>query len=423
MWSAPPAERGFFPLDEELELPMGSLSPRLAESVGLLGTLIPFEQVPATLVFFSRVEIDQDTARRRTEAAGGALVQVEKAEVERIERECPPVPPGPAIQQLSADGAMVPLVHGEWAEVKTLVIGTVGERVEGDGSPAAHTGELSYFSRLTDAQTFTRLATGEVHRRGTKRAGEVCAVMDGAEWLHRLVDEHRPDAVRILDFPHAAEHVSSAAHAVFGAGTAAASEWLGVQFHVLKHGDPDQLLAALRALPVETADRPEETQAVRDAVVGYLEKRRGQIEYAEFLQRGYPIGSGAVESANKVLVEARLKGSGMHWARINVDPMLALRAALRSGRWTQAWAQITGQLRCEAALRKGRRREARHPVDREAIVAPPAQPSASAAKPKRPPAIRPEPKGLMVNGRPTPNHPWKKPLSRAHVANASRAKL
>lgn len=390
----------------------------------LLGTLIAFEQVPATLAFFTRVKIDEETTRRRTEAAGAALVQVETAEAERVLRQCPPAPPGPDLQQVSADGAMVPLVHGEWAEVRTLVIGTVGERVTPDGSHLPHTGELSYFSRLTDANTFTRLAVGEIHRRGTERAGEVCAVMDGAEWLQRLVDVHRPDAVRILDFPHAAEHVSKAAHAVFGAGTAAASEWLGVQLHELKHGDPDQVLAALRALPVETADQPADAETIREAVVGYLEKRRDQIEYAQFLQRGYPIGSGIAESANKVVVQARLKASGMHWARTNVDSMLALRAAVRSGRWTQAWEQITGFFRCEAASGRCQRRKERQLAGQQApAVCPPDQPPTAPCA-QRAAATRPQPKGLVKNGRPTKNHPWKQgALSRRQRANPPGAKL
>jgi hypothetical protein len=288
-----------------------------------------------------------------------------------------------------------------------LVIGTVGQKVEKDGSRVAHTEQLSYFSRLTDAHTFIRLAAGELHRRGTERAGEVCAVMDGAPWLQGLVDVYRPDAVRILDFSHAAEHLGNAARAVWGAGTLGTSEWLGKQLHELKHGDPNRVLETLRALPVESATRPEEAAASRDAELSYLEKRLGHMAYAEFLARGYPIGSGIVESANKLVVEARLKGSGMHWATPNVNPMLGLRAALRSGRWTQAWEQITHELRRDLAQRRSERRTARHPVEPEKPAAAPPTRSKT-PKPKRLPATQLKPKGLMLNGRPTANHPWRR---------------
>src|SRR5207237_1002855 len=78
---------------------------------------------------------------------------------------------------------LVPLVGGEWAEVKTLALGVVQELVVNRrGEPEVHTTALSYFSRLTDHETCGRLATVETHRRGTETAGVVCAVVDGAEW-------------------------------------------------------------------------------------------------------------------------------------------------------------------------------------------------------------------------------------------------
>jgi len=64
---------------------------------------------------------------------------------------------------------------------------------------------------LADAETFSRVSAGETYRRGTARAGVVCAVMDGATWLQEWVSAHCPDAVRILDFPHAAQHLALAA--------------------------------------------------------------------------------------------------------------------------------------------------------------------------------------------------------------------
>ena len=56
----------------------------------------------------------------------------------------------------------------------------------------------------------------------------------------------------------------------------------------------------------------------------YLEARRAQLAYAAFRAAGYPSGSGSVESAHAAVVEARLKGAGMHWAPAHVDPVLVL---------------------------------------------------------------------------------------------------
>jgi hypothetical protein len=211
---------------------------------------MPFEQAAAELIFFWGVEVEETTVRRYTQAAGAAYVAEQTAEVERLERERPAAPAGATVQYLSADGAMVPLVGGQWAEVKTLAIGEVEVQRDVDGLPEAHTTHLTYFSRLADAETFTRQAYVEAYQRGTELASVVCAVQDGAEWLQGLVDVLRPDAVRILDFAHAIEHLTAAAQPSLGSGTPTFSAWLDQQAHTLKHAADGarQVLTALARL-------------------------------------------------------------------------------------------------------------------------------------------------------------------------------
>src|SRR5206468_3649413 len=91
----------------------------------------------------------------------------------------------------------------------------------------------------------------------------------------------------------------------------------------------------------------------------YLSKRVGQMQYPEYEAAGWPLGSGMVESANKVVVEARLKGAGMRWERTNVDAMVALRTIVYSDRWDEEWRQISGQLREDERARRAERRERR----------------------------------------------------------------
>lgn len=395
----------FFPLDDELGLGAGSVSPFLHEAIARLGTWMPFERVPAELSFFTHTSVSIETARRLTEGAGAALVTAETQEVERLERELPDSPAGPPIQQLSVDGAMVPLRKGEWAEVKTVALGTVGRRVTPKGEEVVQTTDLTYFSRLSPAEQFGRLATIATHRAGTSRAGTVVAVVDGADWLQGFIDLHRVDAVRILDFPHAAEHLGNAARATWSDGSPSAAAWLGEQLHDLKHEDPGTVLAALAALPASTT----EAQKTRDQVIAYLTKRRTQIAYAEFQELGYPIGDGIVESANKLVVEQRLKGAGMHWTRANVNPMVALRACACSDQWATGWGQITTELRRgEQERRRSRhaaRQAAKAPPVEETIITETAAPETVPTQPVK--QVREK---TMVNGRPTANHPWKQPL-------------
>jgi hypothetical protein len=408
----PPASGAFFPLDEELELGSETFDPWLVESIVLLGTVGPFERVPLVMDRLLRVPVSVETARRLTERLGRMQEQREDAEAERVRATLPMPETGPVIQQLSLDGAMVPLVGGTWAEVKTLALGEVERATARDGSDQSTTSALSYVSRLTDADTFRELARGELYRRGTAAATVVCAVQDGAEWQQRFVDHHRPDAVRILDFPHAIEHLGTAGRAVFGAGTAAFSEWLGIQAHTFKHGDPEVVLTALRTLNLDTAVDPEAATHQAEALA-YLEKRRAQITYADFRQQGYPIGSGAVESANKLVVEARLKGSGMHWDRASVNPMVCLRDLLCSNRWAPEWPAIW-RAHLAASRRRPRRTAAAPPEAPAAPPPPPVPPAQSDAPPQPglpPPASAPPPR--VVDGRPTADHPWRKPFLRS----------
>jgi hypothetical protein len=411
MGSVRNAKQAFFPLDDELELLPGTLTPSLQEDLVRLGAWMPFERAAQELERFRLVDVSRPTVERITEAAGAAYVAFETAEVQRIERELPVPAPGPAKQFLSVDGAMVPLVGGVWAEVKTLVIGEVQPALLSKGEPVIHTTDLSYFSRLTDSDTFQRLALVETQRRAVETAGAVAAVTDGAEWIPKFIDHQRYDAVRILDFPHAGEHLSQAGEAVWGEGSAEAHSWFETQLHDLKHTGPASVLAELRRL---VGLKPEQARLV-DALA-YLEKRQAQMQYPLFQAAGWPIGDGAVESGNKLVVEARLKGSGMHWAREQVDPMLALRNIVCSDRWAEAWPQITQTLRQQARQRRSARHEKRRQAAQPAETAqsPAAPIRASLAKTQLAPSPLPPKANLTEPCRPPANHPWRHmPVGRA----------
>jgi hypothetical protein len=398
--------RGFFPLDEELALLPSSFSPVLHQCIVRLGTLLPFAQVPEHVAALVGVAVSRETVRRLTEEAGSAQVAIETEELRQVPRtEGPPLADG-AVHQLSADGAMVPLRHGCWTEVRTLALGVVGLRW-GPNGLEVHADDVSYFSRLCSAAHFLDWAALPLHQRGTDRVQTVVAVTDGAEWLQDLISGHRPDAIRILDFPHAAEYLSRVAQAAFGTGSREAAVWLDAWLPTLKKETPEVVLEAIRALPMPNPEAVE----IRTTVLGYLGRRIEQIRYARFQQLGYPIGSGMVESGNKLVVEARMKGAGMHWARANVTPMVALRGVLCSGRWPEAWGTIWKELVRRVAKR---RREGR--LRRQAARAEQAMARAEPAPAPLVKRLPPEPP-MVADGRPTEHHYWKR-LARAAAAKS-----
>lgn len=310
---------------------------------------MPFARAAKEVRHFTGVEISEATARRITEGAGSEYVAMQNEEVEQILKQAPESPSGPELQLISADGAMVHETSGEWVEVRTVAIGEVEPRRAGG---EIHTRELSYFSRLSSASEFTRQALVETFRRGTEKAGKVCAVNDGADWEQKFIDYHRPDAVRVLDFAHAVGKVAEAGRLIFGEDTPEFGQWFTKQKQALKLGNTDQVLRRIRRLESRARGqgRRRKLETIR-ASTSYLEKRREMIKYNEFQANGYPIGSGSVESANKLVVESRLKQAGMRWARRNIDPMLGLRNIACNDRWEEAWPQLVKH-QLEALTRK-----------------------------------------------------------------------
>lgn len=359
-----PAGRGFFPLDEELELLPGKLSPREHECLVRLSGWMPFGKAVELLGDFVGVQVSQIVARNYTEGAGALYVQMQEEEVARLEQEMPEAAMGAGKLQLSADGAMVPLLHGVWAEVRTLVIGEVQSAKQKNGASEIHTRNLSYFSRKVSAQEFQRLALVEMQRRSVEHAHEVAAVMDGADWEQSFVDFHCPQAIRILDFAHAAEHLNAIGEFLHGEHSPESQAWLKDRTHCLKHDGPEALL-----LELEKLRRKHPEAEVVASNLAYLKKRKDQIQYPLFQAQGWPIGSGAVESGNKLVVQARLKGAGMHWKEEHVNSMLALRNILCSHRWREDWSRIEVRLRQQTRQRRHTIHRSHHPIRPTSLVA------------------------------------------------------
>ena len=131
------------------------------------------------------------------------------------------------------------------------------------------------------------------------------------------------------------------------------------------------------------------------SALAYLETRVAQLQYPVFIAEGWPIGSGMVESANKLVVEDRLKGAGMHWAEANVNPMLALRNAVCNDRWEECWRVIECEQRGQMTARRQARCRTRAATQ---VVEIPA--AAPAARPANRRTVRPlEPEVPSA-------HPW-----------------
>jgi Uncharacterised protein family (UPF0236) len=394
---------GFFPLDEELGLAASRLTPRYHEHLVHLATWMPFAHAARMLDVLFGVQVSEPTVRRLTEQAG-ALYEARQTAQSQQAAESSSYMGGCAKQVISADGAYVPLIKGQWAEVRTVAIGEVKEEATVQGQRQMHTCQLSYFSRMTDAETFADLAEVEMRRRGVSQSQAVCAVADGADWIHGFVDFHRPDAVRILDFPHAAEHVSALVEALQQEGVSLPSNVLERSLHVLKHRGPGLLL--------RWCDRLPDPLTQKDAVqkqLQYFRKRVPLMQYPDYQRQGWPIGSGMVESANKVVVQARLKGAGMHWAPVHVNPMLALRTAVSNERWDEAWRDTVHEHRAQLSTHRRQMATTRFQSLISSVGFLLLQFRPLTPKPALQPSVPLVPAATLPgSSRPSAHHPWKR---------------
>lgn len=395
----------FFPLDKQLELLPGCLSPTQEEHLVRLAVWMPFRRAGKMLEELTGVQVSEATVRRHTQEAGAAYEQVQTQQSQAPLHARETNEPVEEALVISSDGAYVPLLHGRWAEVRTLAIGTVDRT-----TMPVHTRNLSYFSRMVDAETFVALAEVETRRRGLTRAKAVCAVMDGALWLQGFTDMHRPDAVRILDFPHASQRFDDLGQALQEAGHQLPKDALARTLHLLKHHGPRHLLGFLHRLQTS----PSAVSTIQEPLT-YLHKREALMDYPGYQRDGWPIGSGMVESANKTVMQARLKGAGMHWAVTHVNPMLALRTAVCNDRWPEAWNHQT-QFRLHQRIQKAVDRASHRQEVAAArlmrawwfllsIQRPspsPSPPSHMAHRPSSPAAT------LPGSSRPSAHHPWKR---------------
>ena len=179
------------------------------------------------------------------------------------------------------------------------------------------------------------------------------ALGDGADWLRRLYEEWFPNAVRIVDFFHAAEYLWAAAQGRHRNDPKAAKRWAEKQCRRLEAGRMDDVLAALR--------RPGAGAEERAKAIRCLSERRGQMRYDEYRSLGLPIGSGRVEAACKTVVGRRMKCTGMRWTVAGANPVLWVRCA----RLERLVRRLLGAPPSEGGVRRWR------PIAKDFVAHPP----------------------------------------------------
>lgn len=360
---------GWSPADQTLDLaPRQRTSDGLQQWEATLGGRLPFAESQRVLAELTGIVLGTETVRTHTERLGTQLAADEQATSAHVAATQEPPPdryaPVPADQRLliETDGVLIryrgtgPRGKGPatWHEVKlALVAGcqlgngrppddptTRAPRLHAPSYTAAREPADAFDARLLAAATCRgaldvvgwdqppgtdpRLALWGAH---TAHLRPVVLLADGARWIWALAARcFGEDRIEIVDAWHAVQHLWAVGKALFGESTAQATAWVKAAEADLWEIGPLPVLQRLKAAVPPTPEAAEVLRVER----GYFTSNAPRMRYPQFRAQGLPVGSGAVESAARHLVQHRLKGPGMRWSVAGAHALLALRSALAS---------------------------------------------------------------------------------------------
>jgi hypothetical protein len=216
-----------------------------------------------------------------------------------------------------------------WRESKTvMVFGDKDMIKRKDGGHIITKREyMSYIGRSEDFKSYV---LDVAVRAGYGNVKEVVVVADGAAWIRNMCEEIFPDAVQILDYYHLKENIYSYAKYKFNNNSAQYTAWAEAAVQKIWTGRVDDLLDNLPG--------DEKLPAGVTNLKTYLSNNRDKVHYSKYRDKGYFIGSGPIESANKLIVQRRLKQAGMRWSVDGAQALLSLRAKAESNLWHQVEA-------------------------------------------------------------------------------------
>jgi hypothetical protein len=342
-------QAGRFPLDAALGL-VDSYSPAVVRWMCRAGTLAgSYQAASQDLLTYAGLDIDARQIQRMIAQMAPRMTQWREAQGPVFN------PATGDIFCVSTDGTGAPMrrkelrgrkgKRGGKAHTREVKVGTVFTHHppdRPDQRPERDYGSTTYIADIICASEFGTLLRAEALRRGIAKAKTVVFLGDGAIWIWKLARINFPNAICILDYYHACEHLTLLASALYGEGSTLAKKRYRQWRKALLKDKIAQIIAQAKAdLPTRA-----EPRKLAKKQIAYFERNRSRMLYQTFRQAGYFIGSGVVEAGCKTVVGQRLKLSGMLWSRKGASHLLTVRCALLSGWFDDFWKphNITAQI-------------------------------------------------------------------------------
>jgi hypothetical protein len=328
---------GSYPLDEGLGLEgRHGWTAAVQEAVSLLSCESGFGTVSDIMKRLLGLSISDARVQEVAEQAGQRAAEVlPSASVPKEHDAC-----GKTLV-LATDGCQAPQRDG-WREVKVATVYTNESRAKTAGGRGKVLVK-EYLASLDAVQ-----AWGESLRRTSElwKAGQAKRVVimgDGAPWIWNLAEEHFPQAIEIVDYYHAAEHLWDVGESLWGnRDTSAATKgWVRHNRRLLKKGRVDLVITAIERGQKQQAARMSATAATTvRRNVEYFRTNRHRMHYDRYRRLKLPIGTGAVEGSCKFVVQSRFKKPGARWSELGLRQMLALKLARLNDQWETLWPHL-----------------------------------------------------------------------------------
>jgi len=342
------------PFLQHLGVEVGRISGSLARLVALVGVVVPYPLASHLVELFFGVKVSPMSVWRCVQRLGEACEQhtLALAEFHKDPNHLVEAADGPAAVVLGVDGcalgmqvrknrrrrpidgkplpALPKVEEGHFREVKTGALLLPAERVE--TSPGRHSVvRRALVTCLGNADLVFDLLWSKLQELKWLGSQTIVVIVgDGAEWIWKRA-EMFVSRCEILDFWHAVEKAWELARLRYGEESKRANTWMARLAADLRAGKVLAVIARLQKLKTTS---PEEQEKL-EGLIRYYTDNAERMRYDEYLRKGYGIGSGAVESAHKQVVHARLRQAGMRWSEAGARRLLALRVLLLNGQWGQ----------------------------------------------------------------------------------------
>jgi hypothetical protein len=175
------------------------------------------------------------------------------------------------------------------------------------------------------------------------KASQILVVNDGADWIWNGLDDlldrdilPQNKTLQLIDFYHATEYVTKICQLL-----GASSKQRGEYFTQVKAGG---IVACLKSFKTRAVKLKGPKRIAFRKALAYLEKRVARLDYGAAQKKNLPLGSGAMESLIRRVVNLRLKGNSIFWKPENAEHMLALRTYFKVGRWAEVVQQVIAPL-------------------------------------------------------------------------------